>query len=174
MGNSLTTKTLSFKDKFIKILENNLNQSELRDRFLDIQNLSPNEDSILSSITKEDFQSSIEKFPDNIITLIRFLIDSIFGLTELKRILVEEEVSILNFLLKMLARILPFLYDVIENTNFKIKLYLNRKNIMSFVLKLCGKIILIFLLMKLVDQERKNGLHLLKKREKKKRNLKWS
>lgn len=119
MGNSLTTKTLSFKEKFIKILENNLNQSELRDRFLDIQNLNPNEDSIISSITKEDFQFSIQNYTENVTTLIRFIIDSIFGLTELKRILAEDEVSILNFLLKMLARILPFLYDVIEIVNFK-------------------------------------------------------
>lgn len=149
MGNKIHQGVL-FKEKILKILQNPLNEGELRVRLLDIFNLQISEQSLIESLENTDIHNGIEKCPDNIKFIIQFIIESILVLSEKKSSLTVEEIVILKSLLMFLSRFIPIIYEV-EKIKFYKLFPLSSKNMKNFVKKYYGKIILIYQLMKFLD-----------------------
>lgn len=116
MGNK-SAQSQNYREKFIKFLHTPCDETELRARIIDISHNKVTEEEIISSLLPEDIRKCFEHDQEHITSLLHFLTDFLLLLSNKTSLLSEEGVDLILFLLKVLARIIPVLYEVLFNKN---------------------------------------------------------
>ena len=111
MGNKLAPSQ-SYREKFVKFLQNSCDEGELKNRISEISRMKLSEENILSSLLPEDIRNCLEHDVKHMKFLLNFLTETLLSLSQQKKSFTEEESDLVLFLLILLARILPIIYEV--------------------------------------------------------------
>ena len=111
MGNKLIPAS-NYHEKLLKFLQSSCDEGELKARILDLSHLKLSEEDFLSSLLPTDIRFFLDSSPRNMKFLLHFLTDSLFLLSSQRARFEEEKYNVIVLILKILARILPILYEV--------------------------------------------------------------
>ena len=112
MGNKLLAPTQDYREKFRKLLQTSNDEAELKARLLDMSHLRPTEDEILGGLLAEDVRRCIEMNQNQMKVLMNFITSNLLSLSMRKKILDAEETDFVMFIMRLVARIVPIIYEV--------------------------------------------------------------
>ncbi len=111
MGNKLVPAA-NYREKLLKLLQSSCDEGELKARILDLSHLKLSEEDFLSSLLPTDIRFLFDSSQKSMKFLLHFLTNTLLSLSSQKAAFSEEEYDVVSLVLKILARILPILYEV--------------------------------------------------------------